>query len=161
MILYLQKTSHPKLTLVDFSDVSVKMDPEFEPVNLTVLRLDGSLFFGAVDHVQSLLTQMNKDKRWQHVVILAEGVNIIDIAGLEMLVAEKNKLMKYGGDLYIIGVKPHLRRKVRHSPYWRQLGGPYHVYDSTYIAFRSICKSIGIRNYRVFMKHLFRDYNKL
>ena len=161
LILYLQKTAHPILTPVDFSSVKPISASDGKIANLTVLRLDGSLFFGAVNHVQSRLTLFDGSKNWQYVVILAEGVNIIDIAGVEMLLAERHKLQKRGGDLFIIGMKPHVRRKLRRSPYWRQLGGQYNMFESTYIAFRTICKSLEISNYRQFMKHLFRDYNKL
>lgn len=161
LVLYLQKTSHPMLTPVDFSAVQPIFADGAETVNLDVVRLDGSLFFGAVDHVQNRLAELSEGKRWQHLVILAEGVNIIDVSGAEMLLAERRKLRRFGGDLYIIGMKPHTRRRLRNTPYWRQLGGQYHIYESTYIAFRTICKSLEIRNYREFMKHLFRDYNKL
>lgn len=161
LILYLQKTSHPILTLVDFSSVEPISAGDGKAANLTVLRLDGSLFFGAVTHVQNRLDQFDAGKDWQYLVILAEGVNIIDIAGMELLLAEKDKLQQRGGDLFIIGMKPHVRYKLRRSPYWRKLGGQYNMFESTYIAFRTICKSLEIINYRQFMKHLFRDYNKL
>lgn len=161
LVLYLQKTSHPLLSLVDFSSIQPIFEEGKTPVKLTVLRLDGSLFFGAVEHVQNRLAELGKGRGWQHVVLLTEGVNMIDVSGMEMLVAEKQRLQKNGGDLYLIGMKPHVRRKLRKTPYWRQLGGQYHVFDSTYIAFRNLCKALGIRNYREFMKHLFRDYNKL
>ncbi|WP_245935960.1 SulP family inorganic anion transporter [Suttonella ornithocola] len=161
LVLYLQKTSHPRITPVDFSQVTPVFEKDAEPSNLTVLRLDGSLFFGAVNHVQNRLAALGEGKGWQHVVLLAEGVNIIDVSGTEMLIAERRRLQKFGGDLYIIGLKPHVRDKLRKTPYWRPLGGPYHLYIETYIGFRAICKMIGIRNYREFMKHLFRDYNKI
>lgn len=161
LILYLQKTSHPILTLVDFSSVEPISAGDGKVANLTVLRLDGSLFFGAINHVQNLVNEFDRDKNWQYLVILAEGVNMIDIAGMDMLLAEKHKLQQRGGDLFIIGMKPHVRYKLRRSPYWRKLGGRYNMFESTYIAFRTICQSIDIINYRQFMKHLFRDYNKL
>lgn len=161
LILYLQKTSHPLLSLVDFSSVQPTFEDGVAPMHLTVLRLDGSLFFGAVDHVQNQMAELGKGRGWQYVVLLMEGVNIIDISGVEMLIAERQRLQENGGDLFLIGMKPHLRRKLRKTPYWRHLGGQYHIFDSTYIAFRNLCKSLGIRNYREFMKHLFRDYNKL
>ena len=61
----------------------------------------------------------------------------------------------------IIGMKPYLRRKLQHSPYWEMLGGETHLFESTYVACREICLALGIRNYRGYMKYLFRDYNKL
>lgn len=161
LILYLQKTSHPMVTEVDFSRLLNLDKDNAPPVPIHVIRLDGSLFFGAVDHVQNRLAVIGRGRTWQHLVILAEGVNIIDVAGIEMLLSQKRRLQKTGGDLYLIGVKPHLRRKLAKSPYWQQLDGDNTLFDSTYVAFRTICRSLNIRNYRAYMKHLFRDYQKL
>ncbi|MDO5091335.1 MAG: SulP family inorganic anion transporter [Cardiobacteriaceae bacterium] len=159
LVLYLQKTSHPLVTEVDFSEL-INM-PDAAPVPIHVIRLDGSLFFGAVDHVQNRLAAIARGRQWQHLVILAEGVNIIDVAGIEMLLSQKMRLQKTGGDLYLIGVKPHLRRKLAKSPYWQRLDGDNTLFDSTYVAFRTILRSLNISNYRAYMKHLFRDYQKL
>lgn len=159
LVLYLQKTSHPMVTEVDFSEL-INM-PDAAPVPIHVIRLDGSLFFGAVDHVQNRLAAIGRNRQWQHLVILAEGVNIIDVAGIEMLLSQKLRLQKTGGDLYLIGVKPHLRRKLAKSPYWQRLDGDNTLFDSTYVAFRTILRSLNISNYRAYMKHLFRDYQKL
>lgn len=159
LVLYLQKTSHPLVTEVDFSEL-VNVE-NAAPVPIHVIRLDGSLFFGAVDHVQNRLATISRHRNWQHLVILAEGVNIIDVAGIEMLLAQKRRLQKTGGDLYLIGVKPHLRRKLAKSPYWQALDGDNTLFDSTYLAFRSILRSLNIHNYRAYMKRLFRDYQKI
>nr|PIE80909.1 MAG: hypothetical protein CSA10_01455 [Cardiobacteriales bacterium] len=107
------------------------------------------------------MAELSKGQRWQNLVILAEGVNQLDIAGIEFLVAERNKLLKRGGDLYIIGMKAHIRNKLRRSPYWKFLNGDGNLFESTYIAFRSVCKNLEIENYRQYMKHLFKDYNRL
>lgn len=161
LVLYLQKTSHPMVTEVDFSTL-IKLDKDdAAPVPIHVVRIDGSLFFGAIDHVQNRLAAIGRGRTWQHLVILAEGVNIIDVAGIEMLLSQKRRLQRTDGDLYLIGVKPHLRRKLAKSPYWQQLDGDNTLFDSTYVAFRTICRSLNIQNYRAYMKHLFRDYQKL
>lgn len=161
LVLYLQKTSHPMVTEVDFSKLINLESGGTAPVPIHVIRLDGSLFFGAVNHVQNRLAAIGRGRTWQHLVILAEGVNIIDVAGIEMLLSQKRRLQRTGGDLYLIGVKPHLRRKLAKSPYWQQLDGDNTFFDSTYVAFRTICRSLNIQNYRAYMKHLFRDYQKL
>lgn len=157
LVLYLQQTAHPMITEVDFSQVRT----EESRANLTVLRLDGSLFFGAMDHFQRRLSELNSDNRWENVVILAEGVNLIDVAGLETLLMTRNRLRQVGGDLFLIGMKPHLRKQLEKSPYWQALGGKTHLYETTYLGFRAICLSLDITNYRAYMKHLFRDYQRL
>lgn len=161
LVLYLQKIAHPVLTYVDFSRVNAQSAAVVPPV---VLRLDGSLFFGSIAHVQNCWMQMQTTHTaypWKNVVILAEGLNRVDVAGLEMLTAQRHKLRRAGGDLFIIGMKPFVLAELKKTPYWEKLGAQAHLYESTYVAFRSICIALGIKNYRSYMKHLFRDYNKL
>lgn len=160
LVFYLQKISRPVVSLVDFSQVYEK-DETIDDFPLTALRIDGSLFFGSIDHVQNRMIELSSNKEWRNVVILSEGVNQLDIAGIEFLLTERNKLRKRGGDLYIIGMKSHVRNKLRASPYWAMLAGSDNLFESTYIAFRKICKRLGIENYRQYMKHLFKDYNRL
>lgn len=160
LVFYLQKTSRPIVSLVDFSEL-YEEEPTEKIQPLTVLRIDGSLFFGSIDHVQNRIAELSYKQRWQHLIILAEGINQLDIAAIEFLLAERKKLLKRGGDLYIIGMKEHVRNKLRRSPYWQQLDGQNRLFESTYVAFRRICKDLQIENYRQFMKHLFKDYNRL
>ena len=163
LVLYLQKIAHPMLSDVDFEPLHRKAretDPTFTPP-LRAVRLDGSIFFGSMEHVRSRLAELAAEREGRSLIILAEGLNRLDIAGLEMLLDERKTLQKNGGDLYIIGMKPYLRRKLQHSPYWEMLGGETHLFESTYVACREICLALGIRNYRGYMKYLFRDYNKL
>ena len=163
LMLYLQKIAHPMLSGVDFEVLHGKAredNPAFIPP-LRVVRLDGSLFFGSVEHARSRLAELAAEREGRSLVILAEGLNRLDIAGIEMLLDERKALQQGGGDLFVIGMKPYLRRKLRRSPYWQLLGGQEHLFESTYVAFREICVRLGIRNYRSYMKYLFRDYNKL
>ena len=163
LVLYLQKIAHPMLGGVDFEPLHRKAretDPACTPP-LRVVRLDGSIFFGSVEHVRSRLAELAGEHEGRSLIILAEGLNRLDIAGLELLLDERKSLQQNGGDLYIIGMKPYLRRKLQHSPYWDMLGGETHLFESTYVACREICIALGIRNYRAYMKYLFRDYNKL
>ena len=111
--------------------------------------------------MRSRLAELAGEHEGRSLIILAEGLNRLDIAGLELLLDERKSLQQNGGDLYIIGMKPYLRRKLQHSPYWEMLGGDTHLFESTYVACREICLSLGIRNYRGYMKYVFRDYNKL
>ena len=163
LVLYLQKIAHPMLSGVDFEPLHRKARETYPACTppLRVVRLDGSIFFGSVEHVRSRLAELAGEHEGRSLIILAEGLNRLDIAGLELLLDERKSLQQNGGDLYIIGMKPYLRRKLQHSPYWDMLGGETHLFESTYVACREICIALGIRNYRAYMKYLFRDYNKL
>jgi len=73
---------------------------------LSSLRVEGSIFFGAVDHVQKHFTAVDAaDPRKKWLLVLARGVNFIDLAGAELLDREARRRRALGGGLAICGVK--------------------------------------------------------
>ncbi|WP_300118084.1 SulP family inorganic anion transporter [Rhodoferax sp.] len=66
-----------------------------------IVRINGSIFFGAVDFVRNALLQIDESNpRQKTVMILARGINFIDVAGAEMLEQEARRRRKLGGGLY-------------------------------------------------------------
>ena len=116
LMLYLNRTSRPPLVAVRPGDVGwpVRLSAEPEPVPagrvpLTVLRLDGSIFFGAVNHLAEALQQVDEtDPARRYVLLLAGGVNFVDFAGAQMLAAEARRRRALGGGLYLYDVKPEV-----------------------------------------------------
>jgi SulP family sulfate permease len=112
LLLYLNRTSRPPLLplspATDGWPHSFRTDPEppgAEP--LTVMRLHGSIFFGAVNHLAETLQGIDEaDPRRRHVLLLAGGVNFVDYAGAKMLAAEARRRRALGGGLYLYNVKP-------------------------------------------------------
>jgi SulP family sulfate permease len=109
--LYLNRTSKPRL-LTRVPDPRVEgrnfiTDPSLpECPQLKLVRLDGSLFFGAVSHVAETLGKMEEEQPGQrHLVVVASGVNFIDVAGAELLEQEAKRRRSVGGGLYLIRVK--------------------------------------------------------
>lgn len=71
-----------------------------------IVRINGSIFFGAVDHVQNLLTQIDEaNPQQKSVMINATGINFVDVAGAEMLAQEARRRRKLGGGLYLYRCK--------------------------------------------------------
>ena len=65
---------------------------------LALLRVDGSLFFGAVDHVQDELEAMRRGASARaHVLLIGNGINFIDVAGAELLAQEADAQRAAGG----------------------------------------------------------------
>jgi sulfate permease, SulP family len=116
LMLYLNRTSRPPLVAVRPGDVGWPVRLSAEPesvlanrVPLTVLRLDGSIFFGAVNHLAEALQQVDEqDPARRHVLLLAGGVNFVDFAGAQMLAAEARRRRALGGGLYLYDVKPEV-----------------------------------------------------
>ncbi|MGZ9059311.1 MAG: SulP family inorganic anion transporter, partial [Burkholderiaceae bacterium] len=107
LMLYLKRTSRPRI-------VDVKPDPGEHGYlfttqsglpdcpQLKIVRINGSIFFGAVDHVQGVLQNIDAMNPSQKPVLIdATGVNFIDIAGAEMLAVEAKRRRRIGGALYL------------------------------------------------------------
>ena len=118
LVLYLRQTSKPNISALASNTshsgskklVSAQRSglPECEAVK--IIRIDGSLFFGAVDYVQTTLMAIEH----KHVLIVASGINFIDLAGTELLANEAKRLAAKGGGLYLCNlngrvIKPIIR----------------------------------------------------
>ena len=125
LIVYLQRTSHPLI-------VDVKPDPAPGSYHFSadsglpdcpqvkMVRVNGSIYFGAVDHVARAFLEF--DPRQKHLVVVASGINFIDVAGAEMLVAEARRRRALGGGLYFYRVKDEVRRLLERGGYLSALG---------------------------------------
>lgn len=70
---------------------------------LSILRLDGPLFFGSVDHVESAFRQFEALFAGQRFKILVlKGLGKIDLAGVDLLVDEIAKARRSGGDYHLV-----------------------------------------------------------
>ena len=74
-----------------------------------MLRVDGSLFFGAVPHVQSRLAGMRKaNPEQKHLLLLAQSINFVDVAGAELLVQEAQSRRAAGGKQIVRRRRPEV-----------------------------------------------------
>jgi SulP family sulfate permease len=128
LMLYLSRTSRPRI-------VDVKPDPAEHSYLFTtksglpdcpqikIVRVNGSIFFGAVDHVQRVLQSIDSEKPTQkHLLIDATGVNFIDIAGAEMLALEAKRRRRLGGGLYLYRVNDEVLRLLERGGYLAEIG---------------------------------------
>ena len=75
---------------------------------MAMLRVDGSVFFGAVEHVQQQLRNVDEaDPQKKHLMLFSRAINFIDLAGAEMLSKEAVRRRRLGGGLYLVGVQPN------------------------------------------------------
>jgi sulfate permease, SulP family len=114
LLLYLNRTSRPPLIRLVRGEPGwpVGFDTDPEPAGrepLTVLRLDGSIFFGAVNHLAEALQRIDeREPNRRHVLLVAGGVNFVDFAGAQMLAAEARRRQRLGGGLYLYNAKPEV-----------------------------------------------------
>ena len=106
LIIYLYRVSKPNIVPV----VPAKEEGAYHFVSayehdecpqISMMRINGSIFFGAVDHVQSRLLEIDEINPLQKtVMIIASGMSFVDAAGAELLGQEARRRRKLGGGLY-------------------------------------------------------------
>jgi len=85
---------------------------------LAILRLQGSLYFGAVEHVRHHLHQVDEtDPHRKWLLLLVQGVNFVDLAGVHLLQHEAQRRRTLGGGLVLITVQPGARRMLERAGY--------------------------------------------
>ena len=107
LVLYLKRTSHPRLRIrvpdPRKENRSFSTDPTLpECPQLRIIRIEGSLYFGAVNHIRETLNKMLLENPEQkNILLMAHKINLIDMAGAELLVRLAEERKKDGGGLHI------------------------------------------------------------
>ena len=128
LVVYLSRTSRPKVLgrvpdpkdpkRAFTTDSSLPECPQFK-----IMRIDGSLFFGAISHVSESLRRFREQNPQQKSALLvASGINFIDVAGAELLAQEAKNYRKLGGDLYFYEVKEGVCGPLRRGGYIQEIG---------------------------------------
>ena len=163
LFFYLRQTTHPEIVsllpdrdaLGDFRAPSGKQCPA-----LKIIRIDGSLFFGAVNHIAEFFQAMDKHlTNKSHLLIVAYGINFIDVTGAEMLVNESRRRRGMRGDLYLCGLKPHARGVLERGGYIGKIGGD-HIFASESEAVAGILAKIDHPECRKCRSPVFNECKK-
>jgi MFS superfamily sulfate permease-like transporter len=128
LLFYLSRTSRPQVQAVvpdpepgSYHYIDASGHPECP--QLKMVRINGSLFFGAVDHVQQHLHAIDTIQPTQkHVLIVAPGINFIDIAGAEMLAHEARRRKTLGGGPYFYRLKETAQKTLEKTGALDQIG---------------------------------------
>ena len=125
LLFYLYRTSQPSIReLVPSPAERDNPRRKFVPASedaaecpqMTMLRVEGSIFFGAVEHVQQHFRNVDEaDPQKKHLLLTSRAIGIIDLAGAELLAKEATRRRKLGGGLYLVGVQPDLCEMLRRS----------------------------------------------
>jgi len=119
LVLYLYRVSRPSI----IPSVPAKEEGAYHFVDahghtecpqFRIARINGSIFFGAVDYVSSGLMEIDEiNPRQKTVMILASGISFVDVAGAEMLAQEARRRRKMGGGLYFYRCKDSIYKFLR------------------------------------------------
>ncbi len=166
LIFYLQGTSKPAIrSLVpDAKDRTnprrkfvVETGVEPDCPQLKMLRIEGSIFFGAVDHVQQAFVAVDEHVPSQkHLLLFAKGINTMDLAGAEMVAREALRRRKMGGGLYLCGVRDATCGMLKKGGYQADIG-ENHVFSHKPDAIAGIYTRLDSERCRTCSARIFRE----
>ncbi len=107
---YLEKTARPNIAILGMNGerkfINIIRDPKtLECPQLKIIRIDGSIYFGALEVVSDYFNTLYEKGDIKHVLISAKGINFIDLAGATWLTHEAEKWKTRGGGIYFSGLK--------------------------------------------------------
>lgn len=110
LFFYLERTSKPNIAQLGINnekrfiniirDKNVKECPQ-----LKIIRIDGSIYFGAIEGISDYFADLYDNNDERYVLIIAEGINFIDLAGAEWIMHEVLKWQNRGGGIFFAGMK--------------------------------------------------------
>ena len=90
---------------------------------LGIMRIQGSLFFGAATHVEdSLLANFEANPGQTVLLLRMHGVDRCDLSGIDVLEGILRMYRGAGGDLYLTNVRPSVRDFMRRTGFEHILG---------------------------------------
>ncbi len=150
LVFFLKRTSTPEIpTLsIDLDDktgkrnfINIQKKPLKQCPQLKVIRIDMSIYFGSISHVQERISRIAENEHIYNIMIDASRINFIDLAGAEALISENTILKKHGGGLYFVGIKSSVYEFVAKSCFVKKIGAD-HFYDSKNSAISGIYKKL-------------------
>ena len=150
LVFFLSKTSTPQIpTLsVDIDPklnqrklININTKPLKQCPQLKIIRIDMSIYFGSINHIQNRIAEITEHERIYNILIVASGINFIDLAGAEALVSENNRLKKMNGGLYFVGLKSSVYEFAAKTCFIKEIGSN-HFFDSKTEAINKIYKKM-------------------
>jgi len=166
LMFYLYRTSQPSIRelVPSFSNrlnpqrklVAVDSDAPACP-QMAILRVEGSIFFGAVEHVQQHFRNVDEaDPNKKHLLLAARAIGFIDLSGAELFAKEAIRRRKMGGGLYIVGVQPDLCEMMKRSGQVDTVGED-HIFSHKGDAIKAIYARMDTEICRTCTARVFRE----
>jgi SulP family sulfate permease len=162
LVSYLHRTSRPAMRTMGFDTMAaerpfVVVDDAAQALpecpQLKLLRMEGSIYFGATQHVGDRLHALRQGPVVpKHLLVMAKSMNFIDIAGAELWQDELARRRAEGGDLYFHRPRPQVIEMWERTAFIEALGRD-HIFPDKRSAIhtifdkldRTICSTCHVR----------------
>ncbi len=128
LALYLYRTSRPVIeAVVPDPDPSsyhfVSATGQKECPQIRMVRLNGSIYFGAIAHLERQLDEVEQARPGaRHLVVMASGINFVDVAGAEFLAQLARRYREAGGSVVFYRLKDAVAATLRSGDFMADIG---------------------------------------
>lgn len=164
LALYLRRTSRP--VLMDVAPIPDQPRRQIKNVyryhlqecpQFKMLRIDDSIFFGAIDHIQQRIREIcNENSGCVYLLIVGKGINFIDVAGAEMLYQESKRLEQLGGRLMFCSLKGTVTDELQQIGYYQKIGSAC-FYSSPQQAIQDTVKELDLERCKTCTARIFDE----
>ncbi len=154
LVMFLARTSTPEIVTLAVdtavgSDLgaskrrllNIQKKPLKQCPQLKIIRIDMSIYFGSINHIQNRIYHIVQNENVCHILIVGTGINFIDLSGTQMLIAEASRLKKLGGGLYFSELKSSVYEFISKSRFVAEVGND-HFFDKKKDAIEGIYKKL-------------------
>lgn len=127
LFFYLERTAKPNIAILGASNnhrfINILRDSETKTCpQLKMVRIDGSIYFGALEVVSEFFNNLYEKEEVFHVLIISKGINFIDLAGATWLSHEVQKWQERGGGIYFSGLKNVSQQTLKKGGFRDEIG---------------------------------------
>lgn len=150
LVIFLARTSTPEVVTLapDYDEqkgknklINISKKPLNQCPQLKILRIDMSIYFGSINHIQNRIHHMIEYENVRHILIVGSGINLIDLSGAEALASDANQLKKMGGGMYFAELKASVYEFISQSCFVAKVGSD-HFFDKKKDAIKAIYKKM-------------------
>ena len=148
LAIYITRTSHPHIeSLVPDPDnpgrhMKENVTHDFpECPQLKIIHIDGSLFFGAANHVSQVFEQIDRDLP-RHLLIVGTGISYIDVSGAMVLVQEAERRRAMHKEMFLCRLSRDVHRFLKKGDYHMEIGEK-NIFDSKQMAISEIISRLS------------------
>jgi SulP family sulfate permease len=134
LFFYLEKTAKPNIAILGTTKthrfINIIRNKEVQECpQLKIVRIDGSIYFGALEVVSDFFNSIYEKGEVKNVLIVAKGINFIDLAGATWLEYEAKRWKDRGGGIYFSGLKIVSQQILRKGGFRESIGEEYFFAD--------------------------------
>jgi sulfate permease, SulP family len=129
LLVYLNRAAHPNVVRVAPDPAQQRRfrrlrgdDTPLCP-QLDMLRIDGALFFGSVEHIRDEIEAARASRpATRHLLLIGTGINLVDSAGGELLANLASSLRDAGVEMYLCRMRPEVVALLERGGYLDVIG---------------------------------------